>query len=81
MKLHVLLFAAAKEATGEPSVSVDFAGAASVGDLRVRLLNQFPDLGAMAESLHIAVNGEFAGDDRLLQETDEVACFPPVSGG
>jgi molybdopterin synthase sulfur carrier subunit len=33
------------------------------------------------KSIRVAVNGEFADWDRALQDRDEIAFLPPVSGG
>jgi len=81
MKLTVLLFAAAKEAVGCDRVDVELPAAAVVGQLRAQLSADWPQLTSVAATLHVAVNGEFAPDTTELQPGDEVACFPPVSGG
>jgi molybdopterin synthase sulfur carrier subunit len=36
---------------------------------------------AHLESVRMAVNQEFAGPEALVKEGDEVAFFPPVTGG
>ncbi|HCB50599.1 MAG TPA: hypothetical protein DEP47_14055 [Chloroflexi bacterium] len=39
-------------------------------------------LGIQAGSFSaVAINGEAAGEDRLLQDGDEVRLFPPSAGG
>jgi len=81
MKLTVLLFAAAKEAVGRDQVELELPDSADVKQLRGQLSADWPQLAAAAPTLHVAVNGEFAGDAVVLQPDDEVACFPPVSGG
>ena len=81
MKLTVLLFAAAKEAAGQSEIDIELPDGANVGTLRQTLADSWPRLTAAAATLHIAVNGEFAADDLTLHKNDEVACFPPVSGG
>jgi len=45
------------------------------------LFESRPALGPLASRLLIAVNNEYARDDSTITMTDEVACFPPVSGG
>jgi molybdopterin converting factor small subunit len=52
----------------------------SVGDLRNQLHATYPDLKKL-NSLFIAINLEYAADEYLLTEKDEVALIPPVSGG
>jgi len=81
MKIEVQFFAAARDAAGQSPVSVSLSENASVGELRERLVQEFPNLNSMAKVLLVAVNNEYADNDRCLQESDSVACFPPVSGG
>ena len=47
------------------------------GASEYNLSQQFGDV----RSLYIAVNKEYAKDDLVLKETDEIALIPPVSGG
>jgi molybdopterin synthase catalytic subunit len=42
---------------------------------------RYPELKAIAGSLLLAVNREFAERTVKLQEGDEVGVIPPVSGG
>lgn len=81
MKLSVLLFAAAREAAGADSVELDVPESATIAHARSALLRSVPTLETRPGILLWAVNNEFAFDDRVLQSTDTVACFPPVSGG
>jgi molybdopterin converting factor small subunit len=52
-----------------------------VEDLFELYARRFPRLEAMARSLRWGVNQEFGERERVLQENDEVAFLPPVSGG
>lgn len=81
MKLQVQLFAAARDAAGQSPVSVTLPENADVAELKRQLLEDLPALKVLAASLLVAVNNEYADEDRILNATDEVACFPPVSGG
>jgi molybdopterin synthase catalytic subunit len=71
--VHVRLFAGLRERAGWSSREVD---AATVADVWPAL-----GLGSEPEGLLYAVNREYAGPDRELQDGDEVALIPPVSGG
>ncbi len=51
-----------------------------VAELRTRLLAAYPALSGLP-SLAIAINGEYALDEDIIQPNDEVALIPPVSGG
>jgi molybdopterin converting factor small subunit len=44
------------------------------------LSSQFPKLDKL-NSLFIAVNQEYAADDKAILVSDEIALIPPVSGG
>lgn len=81
MNLQVKLFAAARDAVGRATVEITLPAEATVADLRVRLAADLPPLKSLQQSLLVAVNNSFAVDEQQLHETDEVACFPPVSGG
>lgn len=52
----------------------------SVGKLRQTLSETYPAMRALS-SLMIAVNQEYAPDDKVIQPGDDVALIPPVSGG
>jgi molybdopterin converting factor subunit 1 len=81
MKKNVLLFAAAKEAAGAAEVQIELPSSASVETLRATLLRDFPGLERFAGTLLIAVNSKYATDSQILGQDDQIACFPPVSGG
>ena len=81
MKINILLFAAARDAVGRDSVSVEIAAGSTMSLLREQVLLAAPELKSMSQSLLWAVNNEYASDHRVVQESDAVACFPPVSGG
>lgn len=52
-----------------------------VADLRQILSGRFPLLDERLKNALVAVNQQYAEDDDLIQPGDEVAFFPPVSGG
>ncbi len=81
MKVCVLLFAAAREVVGKEAVELELPDASTVAAVRSALLLAYPALTARAKNLLWAVNNEHASDARVLNATDVVACFPPVSGG
>ena len=81
MNLNVLLFAAARDATGTESVSIDVPEGTTVGALQQVMIQQIPQLGRWSQVLLWAVNQRYAGNDQVLHTTDVIACFPPVSGG
>ena len=81
MKVTVQLFAAARDAAGRSRIELNLGAAATVSDLRSVLIQAATALEPLHDSLLVAVNNEYATDDQQLNEHDEIACFPPVSGG
>jgi MoaE-MoaD fusion protein len=53
----------------------------TVRDVWDGLRAQYPQVEGFGKSLLISVNQEFAGWDTSIREGDELAFFPPVSGG
>jgi len=81
MQVQVKLFAAARDIVGQREVSLQLTEGSTVGDLMEHFFTRYPELKAMAGSLLLAVNREFAERTVKLQEGDEVGVIPPVSGG
>lgn len=83
MQLSVLYFASVREAIGV-SREAWSSEAKTVQALRAELAARG---GAWAQALdasralRCAVNQEMVADDTALQDGDEVAFFPPVTGG
>lgn len=74
----VLFFAHLRDAVGADFIKLDAAGK-TVADLKAELAASY-DLPKL-DSVMTAVNEEFAQDEEIIQEGDEVAFIPPVSGG
>ena len=62
-------------------MSIELPESARVGDLRAALCDRYPDLRPLAPSLLISIGTDYARDDTPIHPGDEIACFPPVSGG
>ncbi len=80
---RVKLFARAKELAGTDCAELVLTqdGPVTVGRVRRELGERFPNLKPVLSSLHFAVGTEYADDSRPVNPDDELACFPPVSGG
>ena len=81
MRVRVKLFAAVRQQAGHDVVQVELPESATVAELRDQLVAQFPALQSGVLRLLFAVNQQYAPDDLTLQPADEIASFPPVSGG
>jgi molybdopterin converting factor subunit 1 len=82
MNITVLLFATLKDRAGMNRLSVKLGSeTATLSDLRAVLAEDFPTLAESLPSAVAAINQEFAFDADAVKDGDEVAFFPPVSGG
>lgn len=76
MHITVRYFASLREALGRAEDELDAEATLTVGEAWRRLHgNELPP------RLLAAVNQEYVGPDHPLHEGDEVAFFPPVTGG
>jgi molybdopterin converting factor subunit 1 len=80
-KLVVKLFATLREKAGAGQVTVELPDGATVAALQARLAADFPALAGSLASCVVAVNQAFASAETPLRAGDEIALFPPVSGG
>jgi len=81
MKITVLFLGPARDLSGVDSEEIDLQDHSSIGDLRGHLSQHYPKLGAALGAIRFAVNETFATDATALNDGDEVALSPPVSGG
>ena len=79
--LKISFFASLKDLVGCSEVELDLDGEATVRDIFKRLGRQYPELKRYELVLLIAVNQEYTGWDQSVAAGDEIAFFPPVSGG
>jgi molybdopterin synthase sulfur carrier subunit len=80
MKVNVLAFGIAKDIFGGSSVEVELPKNGTTQNLKQSLEERYPRLKHLV-SYMVAVNNEYAADEGLLSERDEIAIIPPVSGG
>lgn len=81
MRVIVKMFAAAREAVGEPEVFVKLPELARVSDLRTALEGEYPELAPLLSQALFAINAQYADEETPIPSTGEIACIPPVSGG
>ena len=81
MKVAVCLFARYREAAGRDRVEVDVPDGATVEDAWGALARAHPVLDRYRPHTLFAVGNEYVTPDRPLHPGEELACFPPISGG
>ncbi|GAB9466315.1 hypothetical protein Gpo141_00003693 [Globisporangium polare] len=86
MRVNVLYFASAREDVGKREEEVRISDSSSgkaltLGDLRKKLCEMYPAAQAAISAITLARNLEYSDDDAELQDGDEVALIPPISGG
>ncbi len=81
MKVTIKLFARLREAVGAGKLERELSDGATIEDLLNALHAEFPRLADLTARTIVSVNQEFATPDSRLRDGDEVAIFPPVSGG
>ncbi|WP_029420215.1 molybdenum cofactor biosynthesis protein [Alicyclobacillus macrosporangiidus] len=80
MTFTVHLFAGLAEIAG-PAVTVELGTPATAGEIRRALQQRLPELASDLEHALIAVNQQYANDDQVVSDGDEIALIPPVGGG
>ena len=80
MKCKIKAFGISHEIIGNKVVELEIPEGYTISQLKQQLFQKHPLLTDL-KSLYVAVNNEYAGDEVLLKQGDEIALIPPVSGG
>lgn len=78
--MKVYYFASLKEALKISSEDITLDADMTVAQLRNHLINKH-DERHFPDNILCAVNQEIANDEVVICESDEVAFYPPVTGG
>lgn len=84
MSIKVLYFASLRETLGYTHETLTLpASIATLGDLRSHLARRGGVWEALGEGRNVraAINQEMASPDKAVADRDEIAFFPPVTGG
>jgi sulfur-carrier protein len=76
VSITVRFFASIREKAGRAEVALDSSGVACAADVWARTSGF-----AAPPNLLVAINQEYARMDQPVKDGDEVAFFPPVTGG
>jgi molybdopterin synthase sulfur carrier subunit len=78
--MRILLFAHLKDIVGQAEITLSMGKVDSDGLWR-RLIETYPGLEPFRQSVRLAKNMDYVGQDVTFNDADEVALIPPVSGG
>lgn len=81
VSVQVLFFGAARDVVDVNPLELKLDAPATVSTAFQSLVKRFSQLERFGRSLLFAVNQEYATRETALHENDELAVFPPVSGG
>jgi molybdopterin synthase catalytic subunit len=81
MRVRILVFGVLKDLVPESSASLELPDGTRVRDLLDHQRKSFAQRDDLWRSLAVAVNREYVSPEHTLQDGDEVALLPPVSGG
>jgi molybdopterin synthase sulfur carrier subunit len=81
IRVTVKFLASYREEVGEDEIDLMLEPDATVAFLLEYLRDRFPSWGAMVSEPLVARNLEYVRPDEYLEDGDEIAIFPPVSGG
>lgn len=81
--IKILFFASLREKLGVSQIELVVDAPLSVMDLRLAIIKQYPawEIELTKKNLLIAINKEQSHLDNIVNIGDEVAFFPPVTGG
>ncbi len=81
MKLEIKLFATLRDQAGANRVTVSVAEPATVATLLEAMAAAYPHMAELLPIALVSVNKSYASLETAVTPQDEVALFPPVSGG
>ena len=81
MRVTVRLFARLRDLAGAGELVRDVPAPATVQTVWAGLVAVMPALAQYEKTMSVAVNAEYARMSAAVNEGDEVAFLPPVSGG
>jgi molybdopterin converting factor subunit 1 len=81
MRVTVRLFARLRDLAGAGELVRDVAGPATVKTVWQELVAEMPALRDYERTMSVAVNADYSKMSAPVNDGDEVAFLPPVSGG
>ena len=81
MRVTVRLFARLRDLAGSGELVREVAGPATIQSVWKDLVGEIPALADYERTMSVALNADYSRMSAAVQEGDEVAFLPPVSGG
>ena len=79
--VRAVLFAQLRGRFGADELSISLPDGATGAALMQWLAQRDPKVADLLSVSRLAINGEYASLERVLEDGDEVVVIPPVSGG
>lgn len=81
MRVQVLFFGVLKDVTGLTREDLEVSPGSRLQSVFDHYAALYPRMREMSGSIVVALNRQFAGRDTAVNDGDEIAFLPPVSGG
>ena len=81
MRIHVRFFALLRDQAGTSHAELELPAGATVAAALETIAARYAALSPLLRTAACAVNRSYARADAVLNDGDEVALIPPVSGG
>ena len=81
MTVKVLFFARLREKMGVKEIDFSIPHSITLDQFQALLTEKYPIFADLPQPIIVAINQEIAQPEQLISTGDEVAFFPPVTGG